>query len=53
LGWLYKNQFFFTERTRTGVIDLEIDDKIKKEFKKANATGKLIPLILDIDKKGS
>lgn len=46
-----KTSFYFTERTRVGVTNLEIDDRINKEFEKVKAVGKLVPLILDIDRK--
>ncbi len=46
-----KTSFFFTEKIQSGVFDLEIDKNIKQEFKQSKATGKLIPLILDIIEK--
>lgn len=43
-----KTGFYFTEKTGTGVLDLDIDNKIKEVFKVAKPIGKLLPLILDI-----
>ncbi|MDD3741687.1 MAG: DUF3788 family protein [Bacteroidales bacterium] len=41
--------FYFTEKTRNGITDLNIDDEIKSSFAKAVPIGKLIPLVLVID----
>ncbi|MDR2039977.1 MAG: DUF3788 domain-containing protein [Bacteroidales bacterium] len=46
-----KTSFFFTQKTRSGVFDLPISEKIKEDFDRSEATGKLIPLILDLKKK--
>lgn len=46
-----KLSFYFTEKTKFGVLNLQIDDEIKKRFSQVKPTGKLIPLILDINKK--
>jgi len=46
-----KTSFFFTEKTRSGIFDLPVSDKLKEDFMKAGRTGKLIPLIIDIDRK--
>ena len=43
--------FYFTEKTRNGVLELEIDKKIKETFSAAKPVGKLIPLIIDIDQQ--
>ena len=43
--------FFFTEKTKTGIMELPIDDNIKTEFQKAKALGKLIPLSIQVTKK--
>lgn len=48
---LIKTSFFFTEKTRGGVGDLPVNEKIKKNFEQAKFTGKLIPLIMDINSK--
>jgi hypothetical protein len=46
-----KTGFYFTEKTRNGVFELNIDNKIKEEFEVAKPIGKLIPLIIDIDQQ--
>lgn len=46
-----KASFYFTDKTRKGVMELEIDSKIKKEFGKTETKGKLIALILDIERE--
>ena len=46
-----KISFYFTEKTRWGIYDLQINNQIKDKFKKVEAIGKLIPLILDIEKE--
>lgn len=44
-----KTSFYFTEKTRTGIFDLAIDQKIKQDFDDSKAVGKLCPLILCIE----
>ncbi|MDX9853974.1 MAG: DUF3788 family protein [Tenuifilaceae bacterium] len=44
-----KTGFYFTEKTGVGVLELDIDSKIKEVFKEAKPIGKLIPLIIDIN----
>ena len=46
-----KTGFYFTEKTRIGVLDLPINSKLKHDFEKVGNTGKLFPLILDIDSR--
>ncbi len=46
-----KTGFYFTEKTGMGVLELDIDNKIKEEFEVAKPIGKLIPLIIDIDQQ--
>lgn len=43
--------FHFTEKTRGGVMDLNINDDIKAAFAQAEPAGKLVSLSLKIDKK--
>lgn len=43
-----KASFYFTEKTRPGVLDLNFSDNIKSLFSVAKPIGKLIPLIVDI-----
>ena len=40
--------FYFNDKTRSGVLELEINDQIKKDFKKEKPIGKLLPLTIDI-----
>lgn len=46
-----KTGFYFTEKTGIGVLELDIDNKIKAEFEQAKPVGKLIPLIMDINQE--
>lgn len=46
-----KTSFYFTEKTRSGITDLQINETVKSDFANTDATGKLIPLILNIDRK--
>ena len=48
---LLKTSFYFTDKTRMGVLELDIDGKIKKSFSEADSIGRLIPLIVDIELK--
>ncbi|MDX9918756.1 MAG: DUF3788 family protein [Paludibacter sp.] len=41
--------FYFTEKDRTEIMALDIDNTIKTEFESAKSIGKLIPLIMRID----
>ena len=47
----FKLAFYFTEKNGKGIFDLDIDEKIKKEFKEQPPVGKLLPLVLTINKK--
>ena len=44
-----KTSFYFTEKTREGVMLLDIGNDIKTSFAEAKTIGKLIPLILIIE----
>jgi len=44
----FKTTCYFTEKTRAGIAQLPIDERIKEEFLNETAKGKLIPLVLDI-----
>ena len=46
-----KTGFYFTEKTGTGVLGLDIDNQIKEVFEVAKPIGKLIPLIIDINQQ--
>ena len=43
-----KAGFYFTEKTRLGVLDLDFNDTIKSSFAATKPAGKLIPLIVEI-----
>ena len=47
-----KTSFYFTEKTRTGIFELAIDEKIKQDFDQSKAVGKFSPLVLCIDAPG-
>ena len=47
----FKISFYFTEKTRGGVMELTIDDGIKSSFSKMETAGKLVPLQMDIWRK--
>ena len=47
-----KITFYFTDKTYHGVMELPIDEMIKQRFEQKTAIGKLIPLVLEIDKAG-
>ncbi len=44
----FKTSFYFTEKTRLGVLNLDIDNKVKSSFAVVKPIGKLIPLVLEI-----
>lgn len=44
-----KTSFYFTEKTREGVMLLDISNDIKTSFAEAKTIGKLIPLILILE----
>jgi hypothetical protein len=46
-----KTGFYFTEKTRNGVLELDIDETIKETFSATKPLGKLMPLIIDIDQQ--
>ena len=47
----FKITFYFTEKTISGIQDLDIDDEIKSTAKENKPTGKLIPIQLLIGNK--
>jgi hypothetical protein len=47
----FKTSFFFTEKTRSGVVELDIEESIKEGFSHSKPIGKLIPLVISIDRK--
>ena len=46
-----KTGFYFTDKTAIGVLELDIDNKIKEVFEVAKPIGKLIPLTIDINQQ--
>lgn len=46
----FKAGFYFVERHCPGILELDIDDNIKKEFMERKPIGKLIPLTLTISR---
>ncbi len=44
----FKTTFYFTEKTGSGIAQLEIDASLKKSFKENKHIGKLIPLTIQI-----
>lgn len=47
----YKTSFFFTTKTVLGIEDLKVTTKIKEVLKDNKPIGKLVPLIIRVDKK--
>ncbi len=45
---MFRASFYFTEKNRSGISDLGLDDIIKHRFQDAKPIGKLIPLVLCI-----
>lgn len=48
---LIKASFYFTAKTRMGVLGLDVEEKIKRSFSGSSFVGKLIPLIVEIESK--
>ncbi len=47
----FRANFYFTEKTRGGVLDLNVDDRIKAGFAAAEMSGKMVQLPLPVSKK--
>jgi len=47
----FKTVFYFSEKTRLGVLSLGINEKIIENFVATKTIGKLFPLVLEIDNK--
>jgi hypothetical protein len=43
--------FYFTEKTRAGIMELPIDDNLKSKFGKTKTLGKLVPLPIQVTRK--
>lgn len=48
----FKAGFYFTEKHSEGLLTLDIDEEIKKAFASAKPIGKLIPVLLILEKAG-
>jgi hypothetical protein len=46
----FKLGFYFTEKNSSGVTELNIDDRIKEEFSQSKNIGKLIPLVIKMNR---
>lgn len=46
----FKTSFYFTEKHLEAIAELNISDMIKEGFCKAKPVGKLIPMVIDINK---
>ena len=47
----FKTSFYFTEKNGTGITGLDIEESLKEGFSRSKLIGRLIPLIVDINKK--
>ncbi len=43
-----RTSLYFTDKTKSGIPDLNIDDELKKSFERAKPIGKLLPFVVDI-----
>lgn len=47
----FKLSFYFTEKTSKGIKALDIDSSIKNGFKTNKPVGRLLPLVINVNKK--
>ena len=47
----FKVGFYFTEKTRLGINELDIENRIKEDFSQSKNIGKLIPLVINVSRK--
>ena len=47
----FKTTFYFTLKNCSGIIELDIDEKIKNDFGNSTSIGKLMPLTMEIHNK--
>lgn len=45
----FKTSFFFTDKHREDIEKLDIDEKIKLNFRNAKNIGRLLPLVIDVN----
>lgn len=43
-----RTSFYFTDKTKSGIPDLNINEELKKSFERAKPIGKLLPFVVDI-----
>ena len=47
----FKTTFYFTLKNCSGIVEMDIDEKIKNDFGNSTSIGKLIPLTMEIHNK--
>lgn len=47
----FKTGFYFTDKNRMGITDLDIEKDLKENFNRSKPIGKLIPLVININRK--
>ena len=47
----FKTTFFFLERHLEGIAELDISEQIKEDFCRTKAVGKLLPMLIGIDRQ--
>ena len=47
----FKTAFYFTEKHLKGIADLDISEQIKEDFCRMKPVGKLLPMVISIDKQ--
>ena len=47
----FRTGFYFSEKYRSGVMELDIGDDLKENFSQAKPIGKLIPLAISVNGK--
>ncbi len=48
---MFKTTFYFTEKTGSGIYNLDIDEAIKENFSQNKTVGKLVPLTISVTQK--
>jgi hypothetical protein len=47
----FKTAFYFTGKNSSGIMELDIDENIKNNFAHHKPVGKLIPLVINMERK--
>ena len=47
----FKTTFYFLDRHLSGIADLDISEQIKENFCRMKAVGKLLPMVINIDRQ--